>query len=69
MLILTSCALMQDADLGHIYAWTMREVEAAQQAALLERPGIGYPSERRPPPRPRPHRDRRLRRCTTVRDR
>ncbi len=35
----------QDADLGHIHAWTMREVEAAQIAAGLERAGLGYPSE------------------------
>ena len=45
MLVLTLCTRMQDADLGHIYAWTMREVRAAQLAAGSERPGLGYPSE------------------------
>ena len=45
MIILALCAWPQDADLGHIHAWTMREVEAAQIAAGSERAGLGYPSE------------------------
>ena len=35
----------QDADTAHVYVWTLREAEAARQAAVSERPGIGHPSE------------------------
>jgi hypothetical protein len=35
---------LQDADPTHVYVWTLREAEAARQAAVSERPGIGYPS-------------------------
>ena len=39
------CVSGQNADPAHIFAWTMREAQAAQQAAFSERPGIGYPSQ------------------------